>query len=155
MRTMPAKYKQPSIIYPGGKSKVAKQIIAKMPPHEVYVEPFAGAAHVFFQKPKAPKNILNDKNRELIKFFQGIKGKKICCSLSGGQPKFESIRNKTNKSLCDRVFLNKNSYGGKHTFTGRPTYGYLPSERLNRSLCFDGEKLKGVTLTSKDFKDTI
>ena len=75
-------YKPISIIYPGGKSKVAKTIINQMPPHEKYVEPFAGAAHVFFKKPKAKKNVLNDINKNLIRFFKEIKDNKICCDIS-------------------------------------------------------------------------
>lgn len=147
------KYKTPSLRYPGGKARVAKKIVAEMPPHKVYVEPFAGAAHVFFQKPKVEKNVLNDKNEKIIDFFSNIKGRKICCKIDANKERFNTIREKNEKSTCDYVYLNKNSYGGKHVFDGNPSYGYI--ERNRGHVCIDGSKLEGVRLERKDFKDVI
>lgn len=53
----------------GGKSRMAKELIAMMPPHKVYVEAFMGSAAVFFAKPKVETNILNDKNSLLVNLF--------------------------------------------------------------------------------------
>ena len=49
----------------GGKTKISRRIAALMPPHETYVEPFAGGAAVFFHKEKAPVEVLNDKDSEI------------------------------------------------------------------------------------------
>lgn len=153
---MADKYKTPSLRYPGGKSKVAKKIIAKMPPHSTYVEPFSGAAHVFFKKDKANKNVLNDLNKNLIGFYKDLKGKKICCNIKPSKDKFNKIRDKDNKTFCDYLYLNKNSYGGKHVFDGKPSYGYQDRKKSHISnLCIDGSKLEKVKLTTKDFKDSI
>jgi DNA adenine methylase len=59
----------------GGKSRLRKQIIALLPIHTCYVEPFAGAAWVLFSKSPSDVEILNDKEQELINFFRVAKEK--------------------------------------------------------------------------------
>jgi DNA adenine methylase len=59
----------------GGKSRLRKQIIALLPAHSCYVEPFAGAAWVLFGKSPSDVEILNDKEQELINFFRVVKDK--------------------------------------------------------------------------------
>jgi DNA adenine methylase len=59
----------------GGKSRLRKQIIALLPEHTCYVEPFAGAAWVLFGKTPSQVEILNDIDRELTNFFRVLKGK--------------------------------------------------------------------------------
>jgi len=53
----------------GGKRKLARQIISIMPEHEHYVEVFMGGAAVYFNKPKASRNTLNDINSNLVNLF--------------------------------------------------------------------------------------
>jgi DNA adenine methylase len=57
----------------GGKSRLRKHIIAAIPPHTCYVEPFAGAAWVLFGKPPSDVEVLNDRDQELINFFRVVK----------------------------------------------------------------------------------
>lgn len=59
----------------GGKSRLRKQIVALLPPHTCYVEPFAGAAWVLFAKPASNVEVLNDIDQELVNFFQVLKHK--------------------------------------------------------------------------------
>ena len=59
----------------GGKSRLRKQIIALLPVHTCYVEPFAGAAWVLFGKPPSDVEVLNDIDEELITFFRVVKEK--------------------------------------------------------------------------------
>jgi len=59
----------------GGKSRLRKQIIALLPEHTCYVEPFAGAAWVLFGKSPSQVEILNDIDRELTNFFRVLKEK--------------------------------------------------------------------------------
>ena len=46
------------IPYFGGKTRLAKTIIAKMPEHGCYVEVFAGAAAVFFAKEPSETEVI-------------------------------------------------------------------------------------------------
>jgi DNA adenine methylase len=57
----------------GGKSRLRKHIVALLPPHTCYVEPFAGAAWVLFGKPPSDVEILNDIDQELITFFRVVR----------------------------------------------------------------------------------
>ena len=59
----------------GGKSRLRKQIIALLPVHTCYVEPFAGAAWVLFGKPPSDVEVLNDIDEDLITFFRVVKEK--------------------------------------------------------------------------------
>ena len=52
--------------YPGGKYYARKLIMEHIPPHSTYIEPFCGGGSIFFAKPKAHMNILNDKDEELV-----------------------------------------------------------------------------------------
>jgi len=58
-----------NICYIGGKFYQAPKIIALFPPHEVYVEPFFGGGHVFFQKKPSLLEIVNDIYRILYCFY--------------------------------------------------------------------------------------
>ncbi len=57
----------------GGKSRLRKAVIALLPPHTCYVEPFAGAAWVLFGKPPSEVEVLNDLDGDLINFFRVLK----------------------------------------------------------------------------------
>ena len=59
----------------GGKSRLRKHIIALLPQHSCYVEPFGGAAWVLFGKPRSDVEVLNDIDQELINFFRVVKEK--------------------------------------------------------------------------------
>lgn len=58
------------IAWLGGKSKLAKTIIARLPEHTCYAEVFAGGASVFFQKEPSKSEILNDINGDLVNFYR-------------------------------------------------------------------------------------
>jgi DNA adenine methylase len=60
------------VTYYGGKQLLAKKIIKLIPVHNLYCEPFAGGAAVFFTKPRSNVEVLNDTNRELINFYRVV-----------------------------------------------------------------------------------
>jgi DNA adenine methylase len=53
----------------GNKSKIAKEIQKYFPSHEVYCEPFFGAGGMFFNKPIAKYNYLNDIDNNIHNLF--------------------------------------------------------------------------------------
>lgn len=61
------------ITYYGGKQQLLKNILPLIPEHRVYVEPFVGGGAVFFGKEPSTVEILNDKDGEIINFYQTIK----------------------------------------------------------------------------------
>ena len=59
--------------YAGGKFYARKLILAHMPRHTAYIEPFAGGGSIFFAKPKVDFNQLNDIDRELVNVYLTIR----------------------------------------------------------------------------------
>ena len=114
------------ISYVGGKNRLAKLIISKIPAHKAYVEPFAGGAQVFFHKPRSTIEVLNDLDGELVNFYR------VC------QSHYEELVRYTRYMLVSRewfkwlelvppetltdiqraaryLYLQKNAYGGRVT----------------------------------------
>lgn len=64
---------RPILKYYGGKFKLAPWIISHFPPHEVYLEPFGGAASVLLLKDPARYEIYNDLNNEVVNVFEVLR----------------------------------------------------------------------------------
>lgn len=57
----------------GGKRRLADRLIALFPPHECYVEVFAGGAALYFMRPQAaPVEVLNDINGDLVCLYRVV-----------------------------------------------------------------------------------
>lgn len=54
----------------GNKGCIYTTIDAFMPPHKTYVEPCMGSAEVFLRKKPSEREIINDYNGDLVKFFR-------------------------------------------------------------------------------------
>ncbi|HOA84146.1 MAG TPA: DNA adenine methylase [Thermodesulfovibrio thiophilus] len=61
----------------GGKFYIADKIIDLMPSHYCYVEPFFGAGHVFFKKPKVMVEVINDIDLNIYSFFKVLSEKEL------------------------------------------------------------------------------
>lgn len=59
--------------YPGSKWSIAEWVIAHMPPHTKYLEPFFGSGAVLFNKTPSPLEIVNDLNGDVVNLFQIIR----------------------------------------------------------------------------------
>lgn len=71
---------RPLISYYGGKQRLASKIVPLLPPHTVYVEPFAGGASVLFAKGKPPvtnhhhyREVINDTLGNLVTLYRVAK----------------------------------------------------------------------------------
>src|SRR6476660_6923423 len=61
----------PPLKYHGGKSYIAPKIVALMPPHLHYVEPFAGGLSVLLAKnPEGVSEVVNDLDGDLTNFWR-------------------------------------------------------------------------------------
>lgn len=63
----------PLVPWIGGKRRLAKNILPLFPQHDCYVEPFCGAAALYFMKDQAAVEVLNDINGELINMYRVVK----------------------------------------------------------------------------------
>jgi DNA adenine methylase len=57
----------------GGKFRLAPWIIAHFPAHEIYVEPFGGAASVLLLKPRSRVEIYNDLFGDVVNVFRVLR----------------------------------------------------------------------------------
>lgn len=64
---------RPVIPWVGGKRRLAPALLPLFPEHTCYVEPFCGAAALFFLKEPSDTEILNDINGELVNLYRVIK----------------------------------------------------------------------------------
>ena len=109
--------------YIGGKNRLATEIIALIPEHSTYVEPFSGGAQVLFHKEPSKVEVLNDLDSEIVNFFrvcqwhyQELVRHLEYCMMS--RKLHELFTGQTTASLTDvqraaRFFyLQKNSFGG-------------------------------------------
>jgi len=58
---------------PAGKKRLADRLVALLPAHKTYVEPFAGSAAVFFAKDPVDTEVINDADPEIAQAFRLIK----------------------------------------------------------------------------------
>lgn len=65
--------KRPPLTYYGGKQQLSRRIIPLIPEHKIYDEPFFGGGAIFFAKPPAKVEFVNDTNSELINFYTVLK----------------------------------------------------------------------------------
>lgn len=57
---------------PGGKRFMADRLVRMMPPHKTYVEVFAGGLAVFWKKKPSEKEVINDKDADIIMAYKTI-----------------------------------------------------------------------------------
>ncbi|MGE4296921.1 MAG: DNA adenine methylase [Desulfovibrionaceae bacterium] len=62
--------KSPLSGYLGGKSRLVRDILARIPEHTCYCEPFAGAAWPLFAKEPSRVEVINDINGELVNLYR-------------------------------------------------------------------------------------
>jgi DNA adenine methylase len=60
----------------GNKSKIAHEIQKRFPKHDIYIEPFFGAGGMFFNKPLAKYNIMNDIDSDVFNLYQVIQNRR-------------------------------------------------------------------------------
>lgn len=155
--------------YPGGKFYARKLILEHLVPHTCYIEPFAGGASIFFAKNKVQCNILNDADPDLVNCYLVIQNdvEELIELLDGIPATKENHTYYKNvyKPLDDleRAFrwyyLNRTSYSGimnmQNCFWGYGDKYSMQPKNWPQHLRRCSEKLQGVEITCRDFKQVI
>ncbi|CAA0091817.1 Modification methylase DpnIIA [BD1-7 clade bacterium] len=64
---------KPVIPWVGGKRKLADHILPLFPEHTCYVEPFCGAAALYFIKEPSKVEVINDVNGDIVNLYRVVK----------------------------------------------------------------------------------
>lgn len=155
----------------GGKRILRKQIIPLIPKdHTCYVEVFAGGSWVLFGKERSKVEVLNDKDGELINFYNVVtkhpeefsrQAKQLLIS----RRLFDIMKSQTVDLLTDIeravrfYYLLRLAFGARMK---RPTFGTMTDGRVKwraevfaRQLKEVSRRLDGVVLECLDYEDLI
>ena len=157
--------------YLGGKSKLAKKIVTRIPPdHICYCEPCCGAAWVFFTKDPSKAEVINDRDNELVTFWRVIQNHLQAfleyfrfAIISRKLFDLENMKNPETLTDIQRAvryyYLQRLSFGGKtagRTFgTSATEPGRLNLTNLEESLLHVHWRLERVTIEHLDVCDCI
>lgn len=160
----------PIIPWIGGKRRLADHIIPLFPKHQCYVEPFCGAAALFFIKPPSEVEVLNDVNGELINLYRVVKHhleelyKQFKWALTSRQ-NWDWLSITPPETLTDIqraarfLYLQKLAFGGKvevQSFgtatTSRPRFNLLT---LEQDLAEAHMRLVSTTIENLDWQKII
>ena len=122
-----------------------------MPPHDIYVEPFVGGGTLFFAKAPAEKEIINDKKSDLVNLYRNV-GRVPACPVYHGRKKFDELKNKNNRSVCEFLFVNKASYGGKGASYVDGNADKVKAVLLRKRAAIYAQRLKDVKIFNKDYR---
>jgi DNA adenine methylase len=143
----------PLIPWPGGKNRMSARLIKMMPPHDTYVEAFAGGASVFWAKPFAKKNVIADADPWVIKLYKDVKAGRYS-ECEGGIKASKGLfgRSEKRKQACYKMARAVLSYhGDRSTYGARSKEGkLLYATKLQKLPCYRG-KLKRATIVKGDF----
>lgn len=149
----------PIIPWMGGKRRLADRLIPLFPPHECYVEVFAGGAALFFLRPQpAPVEVLNDINGELVNLYRVVQNhleelvRQFQWALSSRQI-FDWHKHTRPETLTDIqraarfFFLQHHAFGGRvsgQTFGTATTGPAINVLRIEEKLSAAWQRLSGT-----------
>lgn len=73
---------RPMLRYHGGKWRLAPWIVANMPRHRFYVEPFGGGASVLLRKPRSYGEVYNDADSDVVNVFRVMRDERLAAELA-------------------------------------------------------------------------
>ena len=153
---------KPPFCRQGNKYPLRNRIIPLFPQHTTYVEPFAGSAAIFFNKPKANVNVLNDLDKDTVKRLRLLKRVPKDKSKYKNLTSLKEIKhffdNHTDSDTDQLLFEKIKACTG---FSGQPAVksthiykNHNPIRILDRIDEYQ-DKLKGVTITTQDYANII
>ncbi|WP_035546341.1 DNA adenine methylase [Burkholderia sp. 9120] len=160
----------PIIPWIGGKRRLADHLIPRFPAHECYVEVFAGGAALYFMRPPAKVEVINDINGELVNLYRVVQHhleefvRTFKWALTSRQV-FRWLQDTVPETLTDIhraarfYYLQQNCFGGKvegQSFgTATTTPPGLNLLRLEENLSAAHLRLSNAYIENLDWKQCI
>ena len=161
----------PIIPWLGGKRRLADTIIPRFPVHRCYVEVFAGGAALYFLRPPAECEVINDINGELVNLYRVVQChleefvRQFKWALSSREV-FKWVQDTPPETLTDIqraarfYYLQHQAFGGRvrgqtwgtATTTPAPTVNLL---RLEEDLSAAHMRLHGAYIERLDWRECI
>ena len=161
----------PIIPWLGGKRRLADHIIPRFPAHTCYVEVFAGGAALYFLRPPAEVEVINDINGELVNLYRVVQChleefvRQFKWALSSREV-FKWLQDTPPETMTDIqraarfYYLQHQAFGGRvqgqtwgtATTTPAPTVNLL---RLEESLSSAHLRLTGAYIERLDWRECM
>lgn len=150
---------------PAGKKRISKRLVAMLPAHKTYVEPFAGSAAVLFAKEPAEVEVINDADLEIADAYRLIKKltpkdleKLRSMPWVGDEKTFKGLIDVEPKGDVERLhrflYLTHFSYGKMRGRSFSPTVVGVEATTLKRIEKF-GPRLKHVHIYGGDYEKVV
>jgi DNA adenine methylase len=155
----------PIIPWIGGKRRLADMLLNRFPAHQCYVEVFAGGAALFFMRPRAAVEVINDVNGDLVNLYRVVQNhleefvRQFKWALSSRQV-FKWLQETPGQVLTDIqraakfFYLQKQAFGGKvdgqtwGTATTQPAINFM---RIEEELSAAHLRLDGTYVENLDW----
>lgn len=158
----------PTISWPGGKRRLVKHILPKLPEHRGFIEVFGGGAAVLLAKEPSPIEVYNDLDERLVTFFRVARNHPDALLaelelIPNARSEFEAFLGQeglTDIQRAARWFVrNKTSFGakGQHFGTSRKSGGAAHGSRRYRLRQIQAlnERLDSVCIERLDWRELL
>ena len=149
----------------GGKSRLRKKIISKIPEHICYLEPFFGAAWVYFSKEKFKVEVINYIDGDIANLFRIMKEhtlefERLLQYEIISRDKFNEYKNLNLAYLTDIqraviLYLISNSFASKGISFGYTAIGKPQQKLFIENILEIRERLKNTIIENKDILDIV
>ncbi len=150
---------------PAGKKRLAARLVKLIPPHKTYVEPFAGSAAVFFEKPPSDTEVLGDADPEIASAFKALTTltdrelaelKKK--NWTGRATLFRAMQDAKPRSKVEKLYrflyLSHFAYGKLRGKSYNPNAEGIEARTIDRIEKYR-DRLRGVTVHSGHYADVV
>lgn len=163
----------PPVPYFGGKITAAPRIVALLPPHRHYVEPYAGSLAVLLAKPRSRMETVNDLDSALVTFWRVLRERpadlaRVCALTPHARVEQEAAYELTGLSELEtarRIFVQlaqgraatRHRAGWRHYVDPAGSYQGMPDylDAYVRRITAAAERLAGVTLECRPALELI
>jgi site-specific DNA-adenine methylase len=150
---------------PAGKKRIAERLVAMLPAHKTYVEPFAGSAAVLFAKEPSAVEAINDADPEIARAYKILKaltardlGRLRKMNWVGDEATFKGLIDETPRDdaawLHRFLYLTHFSYGKMRGKSFSPSVRGVEAKTIDRIEKF-APRLKRVRVFGGDYRKVV